>query len=145
VAYGSNDLNTYNTKTDQHILGGVSVAGDWQNFRAFYGSNAHSGAPQASVNFTVDQPSLVIALGLASSQQQIDFEGVQNLQVDASHVGGTAGPAMIIAHADLQPGQYALAEHTAAFTAGADDPDTMADLIAVFVFGRKPGAASPSP
>jgi PEGA domain len=93
VAYGSNDENTYTTRTDRHLLGGVSIAGAWRSFRAFYGSNSASGASDASANVTVDQDSFVVVLGLASSQQQIDLEGLPGLELDTFHSGPTAGPA----------------------------------------------------
>ena len=142
VAYGSNDLNTYTTQTDRHILGGVSVGGSWQTFRAFYGSNASAAASEVRANFTVEQDSLVVVLGLASSQQQIALEGLPGLQIDAIHSGADAAAAMVIAHANLQPGMYTIVERSAALTKDAD-PVAMADLIAVFVFGPKRGGPDP--
>jgi hypothetical protein len=136
VAYGSNAQNTYNTQTDRHILGGASIGGAWQTFRAFYGSNGSTGASSVLVNFTVEQDSLVVVLALASSQQRIELEGLPGLQVDALHSGATAGASMVIAHNELPPGMYTVVERSAALTKDADR-DTMADLIAVFVFGHK--------
>lgn len=135
VAYGSNAQNTYNTQTDRHVLGGVSIGGAWQTLRAFYGSNGSTGASSVLVNFTVEQDSLVVVLALASSQQQIELEGLPGLQVDALHSGATAGASMVIAHNQLPPGMYTVVERSAALTKDADR-DTMADLIAVFVFGH---------
>jgi hypothetical protein len=40
---------------------------------------------------------------------------------------------MVIAHTQLPPGNYTVVEHSASPAAGSS-PDTMADLIAVFVF-----------
>lgn len=142
VAYGSNDQNTYTTQTDQHVIGGVSIGGNWQTFRAFYGSDAAGGASGVSANFTIEEDSLVVVLGLASSQQRIELAGLPALQPDTFHSGPTAGASMIIAHADLSPGTYTVTEHTAALTEGLD-PDTMADLIAVFVFGRTSATHAP--
>jgi hypothetical protein len=136
VAYGSNEQNTYTTQTDRHVLGGASIGGTWETFRAFYGSNARAGASDVSANFTVEQDSLVVVLGLAASQQQIELEGLPGLQIDALHSGAAAGASMVIAHANLQPGTYTVVQHSAALTQAADR-DTMADLIAVFVFGSK--------
>ena len=142
VAYGNNDENTYTTQTSQHVLGGVSIGGDWQTFRAFYGSDGASGAPEASAIFTVEQDSLVVVLALASSQQKLDLSGLSGLQPDAFLSGPTAGASMVIAHTELGPGSYTVTEHSAALAKDAD-PETMADLIAVFVFGKPPAEHAP--
>jgi hypothetical protein len=133
VAYGDNNVNTYTTQTKRHLLGGASIGGAWQTMRAFYGSNAAAGASEVSADFTLDQNAFVVVLGLASSQQQIALEGLPGLELDTFHGGPGAGAAMAIAHADLPPGTYRVTERTSALAADADR-DTMADLIAVFVF-----------
>ena len=135
VAYGSNDQNTYTTQTGQHILGGASIGGAWQSMRALYGSNSAAGASDVRVNFTVDQNSLVVFLGLASTQQQIALEGVPGLEMDTFHGGATAAAAMVIAHAELPPGMYTVVERSSALGKDADR-DTMADLVAIFVFSH---------
>jgi hypothetical protein len=135
VAYGDNDVNTYTTQAERHILGGVSIGGTWQTIRAFYGSNAASGASGVQANFTVDQNSLVVVLGLASSRQEIALEGLPSLELDMFHGGAGASAAMVIAHAELSPGMYTVTQRSSALAADADR-DTMADLIAVFVFGH---------
>jgi hypothetical protein len=132
VAYGSNEVNTYETQTERHILGGVSVGGAWDTVRAFYGSNGSEGASEATANFTVERESLVVLLGLASAQQKIEIEGVPGLEVDAIHSGPDAGAAMVIGHATLPPGTYSAVARSAPLAAGAD-PELMADLLAVFV------------
>ena len=137
VAYGSEPLNSYATQADRHIIGGASIAGTWAGFRAFYGSNAAAGASVVQADFTVEQESLVVVLGLASSQQQIELQGLPGLQVDALHSGPSAGAAMVIAHAQLPPGNYTVAGHSASLAAGSL-PGAMADLIAVFVFSPGP-------
>jgi hypothetical protein len=135
VAYGDADRNTYTTQTERHILGGASVGGAWQNMRAFYGSNAAAGASEAYANFTVEQNSFVVVIGLASGQQQISLEGVPGLEMDRFHGGADAAAAMVIAHAELPPGMYTIVERSSALSQDADH-DTMADLIAVFVFSH---------
>jgi hypothetical protein len=135
VAYGDNDQNTYTTQTEHHILGGASVGGQWQAMRAFYGSNAAAGSSDVRVNFPVEQDSLVVILGLASSQQQIALEGLPGLELDTFHGGASSAAAMVIAHAELSPGMYTVTQRSSALSKDADR-DTMTDLIAVFVFAH---------
>jgi hypothetical protein len=137
VAYGPEPLNSFATQAERHIIGGVSVAGTYSGFRAFYGSNASAGAPFVQADFTVERESLVVVMGLASSQQQIELQGLPGLQVDAQHSGPSAAAAMVIAHTRLPPGNYTVVERSASL-AGDALRDTMADLIAVFVFTPGP-------
>jgi PEGA domain len=134
VAYGNNSVNTYNTQTERHILGGVSVGGAWQMLRTFYGSNGAQGAGEATALFTADQNSLVVVIGLASSQQQISLDGIPGLQIDTTHSGASVGASMIIGHAILPAGMYKVVEHSGSLSQGTS-PDTAADLVSVFVFG----------
>jgi hypothetical protein len=136
LAYGNNDQNSYTTATGFHIMGGVSIAGSWDSFQAFYGSNSRSGASSASVNFPVSENSLVVVIGLAASQQSVQLAGVPGLEIDASSSGPGASEGMVIAHTYLPPGMYTATEQSAAL-AGGQDPAHMADLIGVFVFGAK--------
>ena len=135
LAYGTNDQNSYTTETGYHVVGGVSIAGSWDNFSAFHSSNSQSGARFASVNFTVPDDSLVIVIALASSQQAIKLQGLPNLQIDAVS-SGAGTEAMTIAHASLPPGAYSVTEMSSATVAG-QDPEHMADLVGVFVLGSK--------
>jgi PEGA domain len=135
VAYGDNELNTYTTQTDRHILGGASIGGAWQTMRAFYGSNAAPGASDATADFTVEQNSFVVFIGLASSQQQIALEGVPGLELDSFHGGAAAAASMVIAHAELPPGSYTVVERSSALAQDAPR-GAMADLLAVFVFAH---------
>jgi hypothetical protein len=135
VAYDNNDLNTYTTQTERNILGGASVGGNWQKFRAFYGSNSSAAASEASANFTVEQDSFVVILGLASSQQQVSLDGVPGLEMDTFHGGPGAAAAMIIAHAELSPGMYTIVERSSVLNKDADR-NTMTGLVAVFVFSH---------
>jgi hypothetical protein len=133
VAYTSEPLNSFATQAERHVIGGVSVAGSYAGFRAFYGSNPSAGASFVQADFTVERESLVVVLGLASSQQQIELQGLPGLQVDALHSGPAASAAMVIAHTRLPPGNYTVVERSAPL-AGASLPGAMADLVAVFVF-----------
>jgi hypothetical protein len=138
LAYGTNSQNSYTTQTAYHDIGGVSVAGSWEHFAAYYGSNHQSGAHDASVSFQTDEDSLVVVFGLASSQQFVSVEGIPNLQVDASRTGG----GIVIAHANVKPGSYNVVEHSKVLAAGQDQAH-MADLVGVSVFGGK--QANPAP
>ena len=106
LAYGINSRNSYSTQTAYHDIGGVSVSGLWKHFTAYYGSNRQGGAHDASVSFEANEDSLVVVLGLASSQQFVSVQGVPGLEVDA-----TEG-AMVIAHAYVKPGTYTVVEHS---------------------------------
>lgn len=141
LAYGSTSQNSYATSAAYQVVGGVSVAGSWDSFTAFSGSNTSSGAASASVNFTVTENSVVVVFGLASSQQSISLGGISGLQVDAVESGPSANLGMEIAHASLSPGTYTVTEQSAALAAG-QDPTHMVDLIGVFVFGSKSSTVS---
>jgi hypothetical protein len=132
LAYGMNDQNSYTTETMYHNVGGVSISGPWNDFHAFYGVNPNVGAHTASATFQVTEYSLVVIIGLASSQQYVSFEGIPGLQVDVP----PSDPAMSIAHAYLPPGTYAVVEHSMD-TAPGQTPANMADLVGVFVFGSR--------
>jgi hypothetical protein len=90
------------------------------------------GALTASASFQVAEDSLVVVIGLASSQQYVGFEGIPGLQQDAS----ASDVGMGIAHAYLKPGTYRVVEHSKD-TAPGQTPSHMADLVGVFVFGSK--------
>jgi hypothetical protein len=135
VAYGSNDTNTYTTQTQRHILGGASIGGAWRGMRAFYSSNAAAGASGVRADFTVEQNSFVVVIGLASGQQQIALEGLPGLELATFHGGASAAASMVIGHAELPPGSYTVVERSSA-TNPAADPGTMTDLLTVFVFSH---------
>lgn len=137
LAYGASAENTYTTQTGYHVIGGVSVGGSWDKFNFFSGANRESGASSASAKFTVIKSSLVVVIGLAAGQQSISLGGVPSLQIDVSNSGPSASEGMIIAHAYLEPGEYTVLEQSAALSAG-QDPNHMADLVGVFVFGFRP-------
>ena len=134
LAWGSNAHNDYTTDTAYHVIGGVSVSGSWDAFNFFLGSNEQSGASSAAAGFVVPGDSLVVIIGLGSSQQFITLQGVPGLQTDAMS-SGPGTEAMIIAHAYLPRGNYTVTELTSAVD--GQDPMHMADLVGVFVFGPK--------
>ncbi len=114
LAYGTNSQNSYSTQTAYHDIGGVSVAGSWEHFAAYYGANHQSGAHDASVSFQTNEDSLVVVLGLASSQQFVSVEGIPNLQVNASRTGG----GFVIAHANVKAGSYNVIERRKVLATG---------------------------
>jgi hypothetical protein len=136
VAYSDSSVNTYNTQTERHALGGVAVGGAWQTMRPFYGSNGAEAASESTCLFSADQESLIVVLAMAASQQQISLEDLSGLNIDATHSGDSANGSMIIAHAVVPPGMYKVVERSGAVPKGVS-PDTASDLIAVFVFGAK--------
>jgi hypothetical protein len=133
LAYGSSNQNSYTTSTGYHDIAGVSISGSWDSFAAFFGSNSQSGAPSASVTFSVRENSLVVVIGLDAGQQDIQLQGIQGLQIDS---GPSPTGYAVIGHAYLTPGQYTIVEHSSVLAAG-QEPDHMADLIGAFVFGSK--------
>ena len=139
LAYGTNNQNSYGTQTAYHDIGGVSIAGSWESFAAYSGSNSESGAHDASVSFEARENSLVVILGLASSQQFVSVEGIPDLHVDAYKTGG----GIVIAHAYVKPGTYTVVEHSKVLAAGQDAPH-MADLVGVFVFGGRETEKQPA-
>jgi hypothetical protein len=134
LAFGNSPRNTYDTQTEYHVIGGVSVEGSWESFNSFYGSNESAGASTAKVDFTVPGDSLVIVIALASSQQKIELDGL-DLKRD-SLTQGPGTEAMTIAHAYLHTGDYSITEVSSATVPG-QDPMHMADLIGVFVLGSR--------
>ena len=114
VAYGTNDINTYTTQTDRHILGGASIGGSWLSMRAFYGSNAAAGASDVSVTFTVEQNSFVVVLALASASSRSHSKACPAWRWTSFHGGPDAAASMVIAHAELAPGSYTVIERSSA-------------------------------
>ncbi len=139
LAFGESNQNSFTTGCAYTVIGGVSVAGTWKSFHAVYGSNESPGASNASVSFTLPGNSLVVVVGTASSQQSISLSGLQGLQTDAINSGPSANIAMVIGHAYLPPGEYTIVEQSAALAAG-QNPNHMADLVGVFIFGMPESA-----
>lgn len=135
IAYGLDDQNTYTTQTWAHTIGGVSVAGYWDDVKVFRGVNSQPGASSASANFAVSEDSLVVIIALAGGESNINIAPLPGLTIDAFGSGGPGKIPMTIAHAYLKPGAYTATELTSA--AGDLDPRCMADLIGVFVFGER--------
>lgn len=133
LAYGTNNANSFTTQTGYYVIGGAAIDGPWTSVRGFYGSNTMPGASDASVSFSVPTSSLVVVMGLASSQQSVTLSGIPGLTVDASSSGPNATEGLVIAHAYLRPGNYTATERSAALSAG-QDPAHMVDLLGVHVF-----------
>lgn len=133
LAYGQQNSDQYETTTYSHEICGVSVAGRWDRFDAFYGVNAELGASNATATFNVAEDSLVVFIGLGGGQNQVSLQGIPGLQVDTSNSTAGADIAMVVAHAPLRAGRYSVTEITAETRdMGADNK---ANLIGVFVFG----------
>lgn len=130
LAMTSSNSDSFTTNCEYYVIGGVAVSGFTGSPTASYGSNTQSGASQASDTFSITQNSLVVFVGLASSQQSISLTGIPGLHVDAR---SGEPEAMIIAHANLSPGTYTATEHSKA-TAAGQNANNMADLLGVFVF-----------
>jgi len=143
LAMTTSNSNSFTTSAAYYVIGGVGVSG-FTTMTSSYGANTQPGASSASNNFNVAQTSLVVFIGLASSQQSISLSGIPSLQVDAISSGPSAPIAMIVAHATLSPGTYTATEQSAALAAG-QNPNNMADLLGVFVFGGIPAGMGNDP
>jgi len=137
LAYGTNNENSYSTQTAYHTIGGVSIAGSWDDFNAYYGSNPQNGAHDASVSFQLTKDSLVVVFALAADQQVVNVNGIPGLRVDAT------GGGEWIAHAYVRAGTYTAVEYSQVAASG-QDPAHMTDLLGIFVFaGGTSGGETP--
>jgi RHS repeat-associated protein len=138
LAVTSSNSDSFTTSTVFQVMAGVGVS-NYSSLTATYGSNSGPGQPSsattgwtlsASANFTVSVPgSLVVLIGLGSSQQTISISGIPNLTVD----GSSTVEGVEIAHAYPSVGSYSVTVNTVASAAG-QDPYHAADLIGAFVF-----------
>jgi hypothetical protein len=142
LATTTGDSNSFTTNAEYYVIGGIGISGA-SSMTSSYGANTQAGASQVSDTFKVTQNSLVVFVGLASSQQSISLSGIQNLTTDAISSGPSAILAMIIGHAFLSPGTYTATENSAALAAG-QDPNNMADLIGVFIFNSSSYILAPT-
>jgi hypothetical protein len=76
LAVTANSNNSYTTDTAYDAFGGFGVSGF--NFaQGFYGVNPGPGPNlQASVQFTLSAPALVVVVGMGSSQATFSFSGL---------------------------------------------------------------------
>ncbi len=152
LAVTSSNSDSFSTSTVYQVMAGVGVS-NYSSLTATYGSNSGPGQPpsattgwtlSASANLTVSIPgSLVVLIGLGSSQQAISISGVPGLMVD----GSSTVAAVEIAHAYPSVGSYTVTVNTVA-SAALQDPDHAADLVGAFVFtpGSPPGIGpTPTP
>jgi hypothetical protein len=130
LSYGTNSQNKYETQTEAHVIGGVSVGGMWVTMKAYYGLNTQAGASSVSAPFLVSEDSLVVVIATAASEKQAALYGIQGLEIDASSSNGLL--PMVVGHAYLPPGSYTASETSSAVV--GQEPSHMADLIGVFVF-----------
>jgi hypothetical protein len=139
LAITQSNINSFETNTFSHTIGGVSVAG-FKTISASYGSNDQPNASSASDTFAVSSPSVVVVFALAGGQTHLELQGVPGLQIDAQTVDDPSTTSMAIGHATLPPGSYTAME----VTGGATNPNFMGDLIGVFVFTAiEPAPPSP--
>jgi Double zinc ribbon/zinc-ribbon domain len=135
LAATPDNTNSFTTGTAYFVIGGVAVS-RYSHYAASYGSNGAPGASSASDTFALSQNSVVVIIGLASSQQGISLTGIPGLKTEALSSGRDASEGMIIAHAYLPRGVYTVTEHSRALV-GGQDANHMADLIGVFAFEPK--------
>ena len=123
---------------------GVGVA-DFTSMRALFGKHVFSGPGyvslgnyHAAVSFTITHPTLVVAVGLGTSQQGITFQGPTGLITDATtnatnDVGIGRASAAGIAHVYLKPGSYTIQETTRVISADMT-VNHMVDLLGIYLF-----------
>jgi hypothetical protein len=132
--------NQFTTGCAYYAVGGCGVS-NYGAVTALYGTNEGPAANSASVDFSLNGPTTVVVVGLASSQQAITFDGLANLQTDVPAAAADGTVAMAIGHADLQAGKYTVRELTSAVAAG-QDADHQADLVGVFIFSADASVVS---
>jgi hypothetical protein len=134
--------NSFSTETDYHTTGGIAVSG-FKTVRPYYGSSAIAGATSAAVHFVVSDPAVVVVIGIAGGETNLELVGLPGLQIDAQAANRSGVIPIVIAHTTLGPGEYDVSEQTSGNP--AQDPNHMGDLIGAFVFMGGAGAASPTP
>lgn len=140
LATSTSHTNNLPTGTAYHVFGGFGVSGF--NFaQGFYGTNPGPGLNlQASVQFTLSAPALVVVIGLGSSQGTLSFSGLDNPTVDVPSPSSDSGTEdLSIEHEYLEVGTYTLQETTGP-TPGSS-PANEVDLIGVLVFSDQPNVA----
>ncbi len=147
LAVSSQATNSFTTDSGYYAISGVGVSG-YTDMQALYAQNVISGpgdvgpgyATMISLNFTLTEPALVVAMALGSSQQSLSFQGPSDLVTD--YAASSAPLAAGIAHAYLDPGGYTI-EADPSVTAYGQTLNNMADLLGVYVFTvPEPGSIS---
>jgi hypothetical protein len=124
-----------------YAISGVGVSG-FTNMQALYAQNVisapgnvDSGTFPTSLDFTLTEPALVVAMALGSGQEGLAFQGPSELVTDYATTGISVETPLAagIAHAYLDPGSYTI-EADASVTAPQMTLDNMADLLGVYVF-----------
>jgi len=134
--------NTFSTEADYRTVAGVAVSG-FKTVKAFNGSNATPGAASVAVHFDVSSPALVVVIGIAGGETNLELHGLPGLQVDAQAANQSGVIPVVIAHTNLVPGEYDVSEQTSGNA--QQDPKHMGDLIGVYVFMGGAGAAVAPP
>jgi hypothetical protein len=139
LAMTQSSTNQFTTQTGYYTIGGIAVSG-FKTVSAAYGANNSPGARSASVHFLVGSPAVVVVVGIAGGETDLQLRGLPGLQVDAQAVNRGGVIPMIVAHTSLGPGQYVVTEETSGNA--AQEAAHMGDLIGVFVFTGGSGVAS---
>ena len=136
LAVSTQSSDSFNTSAESYSMIGVGVSG-YANMQALYSQAASSGRNvEASVDFTLTQPALVVAMGLGAGQQTINFQGPAGLVTDAAVSGsGNSLPVTTgIAHAYLNAGSFTISELTFVNPPTIPKFGNMADLLGVYIF-----------
>jgi len=142
LAITTSPKNSFSTETDYHTVAGISVSG-FKAVRPYYGSSAIAGATSAAVHFVVSDPAVVVVIGIAGGETDLQLGGLAGLEVDAQAANQSGVIPIVIAHTTLEAGEYDVSEQTSGNP--AQDPNHMGDLIGVFVFMGGAGTAPPAP
>jgi hypothetical protein len=146
LAATTSDTDSFSTSAQYPAIGGVSVSDFSSLLPPSHGSNSSPGASSASDSFTVNVPgSLVVIMALGGGEQSIAVSGVPGFTIDATNFNGVCNqglpPVIVIGHAYLNPGTYAVTEQTTQCAAG-QDPNHAGDLIGAFVFSPATSVAA---
>ena len=158
VVSSGQSTNSFSTNAADYDIVGVGVSG-FSNMQTLHGQTVvsdhgyiSSGTYQASVSFTTAKPTLMVAVGLGSSQQGITFQGPPGLVTDATtnatnDIGIGLSNAAGIAHAYLNAGSYTIGETTTIISPEMETGHIV-DLLGVYLFtgsGSGTGGGSPPP
>ncbi|MDE3100475.1 MAG: carboxypeptidase regulatory-like domain-containing protein, partial [Verrucomicrobiota bacterium] len=142
LAATTSNTNSFSTSNPDHIIGGFGVS-CFNYAQGFYGVNPGPGPNlEASVQFTLSAPAMVVVIGLASSQKILTLSGLSNPTIDVPvQTPGidTGADFLIIAHQYLPAGSYTI-QGTSADGFVYATPNHEADLLGVLIFSDYPFA-----
>lgn len=135
TAHGSSNSNSYSTNTSYHTGVGVAIGGVWNQLTAVSAANSTAGATGVEQQFNITETSLVVVMGFASSQQQLQLGGLPGLQVDATTAGVSGEEPLVVAHATLSAGTYTATLVSSIGNLQGQRTMNESDLIVVYIFG----------